>query len=302
MNQQDIWDELERNRPPLTLEEEMFELISAYLDGECSLKEQKIVEAYLAENPRALHLFEELQAIRNLWVPSEVPPPPTLREAIWNSTTRRPPKLLRPYRLAWALGMGTFVLLSGLWFLQGIQKPSNPSPRENSFVSSAPLKPPISLPQPAPAFVALQGTSKGSSRPNPAKTFRGAQTNLESPSPVPPAGSAPILVASNPPLKGASSAPPGPSAPPTSIESLPEISPPPSKPAPEVPDLVALSFPDEGENQEVLSPPTKSASPASSPNSLSPEARNRLRKRLAEVNSGEDELREAVKSGNHRSR
>ncbi len=301
MNRQDIWDELEQNRPPLTLEEEMFELVSAYYDGECSLKEQKLVEAYLSENAHASHLLEDLRFLHTLWNQSEVTPPPTLREAILRSTTRRPEKPRFPIRLAWA--MGILVFLGGLWFFQQAQKPTLPNPERNfSSSSSAPLLAQTPIPKPAPADISLP-PSPGHFHEKPRRDLRNPKPFSGVPLPSPPKTLSPSDGVKNSPRNALQASPTveppnNPTRIPDSSPLFPEIPPPPSKPVPEVPDLVALNSQGEGEGME-KAPANLQDSPTPA-GSLSPEARSRLRKRLSEVNSTMDELREAVKSGTPR--
>lgn len=87
--QHDIWDELESASSPDSLEEEMFYLISAYADGECSPKERRLVEAYLAENPEAREMLSEIRAQAAMLGSVSAEPPTWLREAILSATTRR---------------------------------------------------------------------------------------------------------------------------------------------------------------------------------------------------------------------
>ncbi len=96
MNQKrDIWDEIELATAPESLSEEMFYLISAYADGECSLKERRLVEAYLAENSGAREMLADIRAQAAVLMAESAEPPAWLRDAILNSTSRRPALLGR---------------------------------------------------------------------------------------------------------------------------------------------------------------------------------------------------------------
>jgi len=117
-DQKDIWDELERAFDHGSLDEEMFELLSAYLDDACSHKERRLVEAYLEEIPSAKRVLAELRYQSSLIRTSEEPPF-WLRESILSKTTRRfslPVFALRASPVA-ALILPMVVL--GFWFLNG---------------------------------------------------------------------------------------------------------------------------------------------------------------------------------------
>jgi hypothetical protein len=82
MPNHDIWDELELVGRGEHLDEEMFEFLSAYVDGECSAKERRLVEAYLAESSAARELLADLRA-QSAWASEEMQDPPAwLRGAI----------------------------------------------------------------------------------------------------------------------------------------------------------------------------------------------------------------------------
>ncbi|MBA3725782.1 MAG: hypothetical protein H0W86_04850 [Armatimonadetes bacterium] len=75
MSNNDIWDELESAGHGENLEEEMFEFLSAYIDGECTPKERRLVEAYLAESRAARNALDGLRG-QAAFLASETPEPP----------------------------------------------------------------------------------------------------------------------------------------------------------------------------------------------------------------------------------
>jgi hypothetical protein len=116
MGNRDIWDEIELAGKGEHLEEEMFEFLSAYADDECSPKERRLVEAYLAESAAAREVLADLRAQAAFTSEGTQDAPEWLRNAILSRTSRKP-------RLAWpfAAGIGAtaaaaasfaFVLLS----------------------------------------------------------------------------------------------------------------------------------------------------------------------------------------------
>ncbi|MDQ2986025.1 MAG: hypothetical protein M3R13_04805 [Armatimonadota bacterium] len=82
MANRDIWDELELAGRGEHLDEEMFEFLSAYLDGECSAKERRLVEAYLSESSAATALLAELRSQAALVSDERAEPPAWLTQAI----------------------------------------------------------------------------------------------------------------------------------------------------------------------------------------------------------------------------
>ncbi len=101
----DIWDTLENEGHGESLEEEMFAWLSAYMDGETTPKERRLVEAYLREEPEAEAVLRLLQAAEAELAAESVDPPQGLREAILARTTRKPSLL--PKTLRWAGGLAT---------------------------------------------------------------------------------------------------------------------------------------------------------------------------------------------------
>lgn len=87
--ERDIWDQIEMTGRGEHLDEEMFDYLSAYADGECSDKERRLVEAYLAENPAARELLAELRAQSAAIAADRAEPPAWLSEAILSKTSAR---------------------------------------------------------------------------------------------------------------------------------------------------------------------------------------------------------------------
>lgn len=93
----DIWDAIEDASLPQSLDEEMFELISAYADGECTNKEKRLVEAYLAENSTAREVLASMRIHSELMMGISEEPPAWLESTIFEKTTRKEPFL----KLSW---------------------------------------------------------------------------------------------------------------------------------------------------------------------------------------------------------
>lgn len=100
MQNNDIWDQIEQTGFGEHLDEEMFEYISAYCDGECAPKERRLVEAYLSENPQARALLADLRSQTALLTEGSQDPPAWLRESILNKTVKRT-------ALKWPIWAGT---------------------------------------------------------------------------------------------------------------------------------------------------------------------------------------------------
>ncbi|HWP31775.1 MAG TPA: zf-HC2 domain-containing protein [Fimbriimonadales bacterium] len=118
-NQKDIWDELEKAFDDHgSLDEEMFELLSAYLDGACSHKERRLVEAYLEEVPGAEKVLAELRSQSSLVRVSEEPPS-WLRESIFSKTTQRRNIPVLALRASPAAAVIVSVVVLGFWYSSG---------------------------------------------------------------------------------------------------------------------------------------------------------------------------------------
>ena len=89
MGNKDIWDAIETAGSGEHLDEEMFEFISAYADGECSAKERRLVEAYLAENANGRELLADLRMQTSMLSEDLVDSPDWLRASILSKTTER---------------------------------------------------------------------------------------------------------------------------------------------------------------------------------------------------------------------
>jgi hypothetical protein len=86
----DIWDEIELASPTETLDDEMFPLISAYADGECTPTERRLVEAYLAESAAGRGTLAALRAQAAALEEGKSDPPAWLRESILAKTVQAP--------------------------------------------------------------------------------------------------------------------------------------------------------------------------------------------------------------------
>lgn len=85
----DIWDDIESQSHGESLDEEMFEFISAYADGECTLKERRLVEAYLSESRHAQRLLADIRSTGALFQSTTHTPPDLVTDQIFAKTTRR---------------------------------------------------------------------------------------------------------------------------------------------------------------------------------------------------------------------
>lgn len=292
-DQHDIWDELELATGPESLEEEMFYLISAYADGECSPKERRLVEAYLAERPEARDLLAELRAQTAL-VSSEVYDPPAhLRMAILEATTRRPTLLRRvvfsrPVALAaTASAIAAFGLI--LW---PKERPREPLVDVVAFTDSVPAPPQISpattggvveAQAGAPAVVSDAEPSAGRPRPSLRAVSRPVQAPV-SVQVVPGAGSRPDPKNGHTAGSGAAMSAP-------TVRMGPESGPV-ARAVPEQPDVVALagaSWEAEDTVGDSRQSETKAAETVRDP-------REELRRRLRAVNQDSD-VQEAFRGG-----
>ncbi len=86
----DIWDAIEAGSPPDRLEDEMFELISAYVDGEASPKERRLVEAYLAENRLGQEVISDIRMTASCLHPKLEETPNWLEANILLATSQKP--------------------------------------------------------------------------------------------------------------------------------------------------------------------------------------------------------------------
>jgi anti-sigma factor RsiW len=126
----DIWDALENESHGESLEEEMFAWLSAYMDGETTPKERRLVEAYLREEPEAEAVLRLLEAAEAELANDVAEPPAGLRDAILARTTRKPSLL--PKALPWAGGLAAAGALSvALYVAQPHEGPNS--------IESAPL-------------------------------------------------------------------------------------------------------------------------------------------------------------------
>jgi hypothetical protein len=297
--QHDIWDELESATGPDSLEEEMFYLISAYADGECSPKEKRLVEAYLSENPEARDMLAEIRAQAAMLAAETAEPPGWLREAIFNSTTRRRTLLrgLGVPRLAALAGCAAAVALAAVYWPKASEKeidqpevvavaepssidrgvsPSTVSPLIGNVTEGAPVVVDV-IPEPRRRDVAQV-----------------AQRKPNSPGSVVPATSLGSQNANQGqmPIGGSSSSATSPVVSSAPVRMGPE-QPPTGRVVPDQPDVVAmagLSFEqDESPVSDVRQPEQKRPATASDP-------REDLRRRLQAVNRDND-VQDAFRGG-----
>ena len=90
MKDKDIWDDLDSTRRGESVREEMFEFISAYADGECAPNERRLVEAFLEESEAARQLLAELRAQASLVASDQTEAPAWIAERILAKTSRKP--------------------------------------------------------------------------------------------------------------------------------------------------------------------------------------------------------------------
>lgn len=137
-SEKDIWDEIEQVCPPDSLDDEMFELISAYADGECSTKERRLVEAYLAENPAAEQILSEIR-IQSSVMLHQAEPPSWLKEEILKQTIGvSKPKALPTLR--WAIPALAAAAIAGIW-LYPRTNTNQPGPTGADLLAVTPGKP-----------------------------------------------------------------------------------------------------------------------------------------------------------------
>ena len=114
MANRDIWDEIELVGKGEHLDEEMFEYLSAYADGECTAKERRLVEAYLAESPEARAQLADLRMQAAITSEGFVDPPEWLRTAILSKTVDKP-RLRWPFAAAITAATAGAAALAVYW-------------------------------------------------------------------------------------------------------------------------------------------------------------------------------------------
>lgn len=114
MGNRDIWDEIELVSKAEHLDEEMFEYLSAYADGECTAKERRLLEAYLAESAEARAQLAELRMQASMAADGFVDPPEWLRGAILAKTVDRP-RLKWPFAAALTAATAGAAALAIYW-------------------------------------------------------------------------------------------------------------------------------------------------------------------------------------------
>lgn len=293
-DQHDIWDELELNSAPESLVEEMFYLISAYADGECSWKERRLVEAYVAEQRGAREMLSEIRSQTALIGSERCEAPDWLRDAILNSTTRRPRLLKRVvFSRPVAFAVAASALLAAGLLLWPTRKTVEIGPiGEVVAVTDSRPKQPDFSPRYTGGTVNSHSTeltvvSDADTRPRRPLT---TASRLRQASPVASSGGSPSGAARPEPRNGhAASSTTSSTAP--GVRMGPEAGPVP-RAVPEQPDVVALAgMSSEGEESLV-----ESRQPESKTVETGKDPREGLRKRLRAVNQDSD-VQDAFKGG-----
>lgn len=141
MGNRDIWDELELNAKGEFMDEEMFEYLSAYADGECTAKERRLVEAYLAENSEARAILADLRAQAAFVAEDLQEPPAWLQSAILDRTTAR-----RTFRWPFAAGLAAATAAAGIAAVVWMPRGGDDPVRDfiaRSAPQARPLDPPV---------------------------------------------------------------------------------------------------------------------------------------------------------------
>lgn len=143
MGNRDIWDELELTGRGEHLDEEMFEFLSAYVDGECSAKERRLVEAYLTESSAASALLAELRTQAAFVSEESVEPPNWLTESILSKTVGK-----RKARWPFAAGLAATCAAAAIAAVATLPRGVDDSRRNDVFASAVNEGPVFSAPAP----------------------------------------------------------------------------------------------------------------------------------------------------------
>jgi len=130
MANRDIWDEIELVGKGEHLDEEMFEYLSAYADGECTAKERRLVEAYLAESAEARAQLADLRMQAAIASEGFVDPPIWLRGAILAKTVDRS-RLKWPFAAALTTATAGAAALAAYWMM-----PTQPAEPEQELLAN----------------------------------------------------------------------------------------------------------------------------------------------------------------------
>ncbi len=129
-----------QENPNNTLKKELFELISAYIDGEVTAKERREVEKLIASNSLARYLYHQLSQLHsNL----EKMPGPSASEPVEQTVNKVFSRLDRQRRLAFVWGGTAFAALFAA-MLSGVM------PGSRSFFPQLAISP-----KPEPVQIAL---------------------------------------------------------------------------------------------------------------------------------------------------
>ena len=165
MGNRDIWDEIELAGTGEHLDEEMFEYLSAYADGECTAKERRLVEAYLTESPEAREQLADLRMQAAIASEGMSDPPDWLHTAIMSKTIDRP-------RLRWPFAAGITAAAAGaaalaLYFAQPIESAESKADLIAANVVDEPMvsEPPSIVPDVRPTSPPAAGGQTSESTP-----------------------------------------------------------------------------------------------------------------------------------------
>jgi hypothetical protein len=277
MAERDIWDQIEALAPGGDLGEEMFEFLSAYADGECTAKETKLVEAYLAQSPEARATLAEIRAAGKVIADDCGEPPRWLHESIASKTFQRRKTVLWPtaaFGAAAACGLG-------FWLMRLSVSPTSVGA---PLASMAPVPLPAAV-QPSDGQVATHQPTTLGVRAKP-RGRSGARVLLVSNEPTPVAEE----------VRSETKAPPITNAPGKHVAltyALADYNTTLAKPA-SAPDTVSLVTTVEERPEET--PKTASEASPKAEDPIMPDARERLREKLRKLNESKSDIKEAVKS------
>lgn len=281
----DIWDQIEESSPPDSLEEEMFHLISAYADGECSRGERRLVEAYFNESPAARRLLAELRAQGTLFSATTEDPPAWLGPSILARTIYR---RRAPYVTLAFAGLAAACIFAAV-----ISRWVNVGEQQKEEAKRMEMTPPVAdfgagrSVDFAKGDAAQVVASVGTPRRPPAKALAGLGTVGPSLRGGESAASAVRLGGGGGP-SGSAAAPPGVVDAQTHGPDYGVA----TRAAPEQPDVVSMASQSIGDEQEATH---ESAVASSGSGQDGPDPREALRQRLRKLNESRSGLKEALR-------
>jgi anti-sigma factor RsiW len=280
MQNNDIWDEIEKRGHGERLSEEMFEFLSAYADGECGPKERRLVEAYLTESAEARQILADLRAQAAMVSEETTDSPAWLRQAILERTASK-------RRFAWPAIGGLAGAAAAAVVTTLIWSPKPTALPEPAYASR---------PQAEPSRVLEPALPKSDSAHN----VPGSTTPAPTKRPVRTAERFIAAVYSPAPAKEIQ--PPGPPKATTSARPRTETKPAESatvayfsgsssvsKPDATPPDVVALAG-------STADEPEKTSLGLRKDGDVLPDSRDKIRERLKKLNEDTKDIKEAVRS------